>query len=134
MRTKCRTPTTRSSYTRPYQILTVITVHGFLVNPSTDNEEQGDRKGGLFIPFYTPERENNKFCYTVGQTGSSTVPLTAQIHKELTRLTLNPMPEHNLDLLVAFHTSRQGYKDKPRKREHKKTLPQTSKLEGGDLN
>ena len=37
--------------------------------------------------------------------------------------------DHNLDLVVAFHTRRKNYKAAPRNREHNNP-PQTSKLEG----
>ena len=113
MRTKCRPSTTSSYYTWPYQIVPVITAHGFLVNHSSANKERVDRKDGLYGPRYTPILEYNKLhCAAV-----LTVP------NSINRLTINPIPDHNLDLIVLFNPSIHGYKAAPRKLDHNKNYP-----------
>ena len=84
-----------------------------MVNPSTANKERGDRKDRMYGPRYTPTLECNKFHYTAGLTlpNSITIP------------TIQPIPDHNLALLVVVHPRRHGYKAAPRKREHKKHYP-----------
>ena len=111
MRKKCRIPTTSSYYNWPYQTIPVITDNGFLVNPSTANKEQSDRKNRLYVPHYTQTLEYNKFHYTDPDS--------------ITRPTIQPMPDHNLDLFIVFYPRRHGYKAALIKQEHKKHNPAT---------
>ena len=84
-----------------------------MVKHITANKERGDRKDRLYGPRYIPTLEYNKFHYTAGLTlpNSITIP------------TIQPIPDHNLALLVVLHPSIQGCKSALRNREHNKHYP-----------